>query len=88
MSTTKTATSYKLSLASKTASMRWGQRRSNPHLSAASSWTPPMTNALLWPTPQRSWTSHQRSNVYVTEKVDGLQRIDSRSSARVTDVHG
>lgn len=51
MSTTKTATSYKLSLGVETASMRWGQRRSNPYLSAASSWTPPMTNALLWPMP-------------------------------------
>ena len=49
--TTKTATSYKLSLGVENGVNALGAAQSNPYLSAASSWMPPTTNALLWPMP-------------------------------------
>ena len=51
MSTTKTATSYKLSLGVENGVNALGTAQVNPYLSAASSWMPPTTNALLWPMP-------------------------------------
>lgn len=51
MSTTKTATSYKLSLGVENGVNALGAAQVKSYLSAASSWTPPTTNALLWPMP-------------------------------------
>lgn len=51
MSTTKTATSYKLSLGVENGVNALGAAQVKSVSSAASSWTPPTTNALLWPMP-------------------------------------
>ena len=51
MSTTKTATSYKLSLGVENGVNALGAAQVKSVSVAASSWTPPTTNALLWPMP-------------------------------------